>query len=75
MRQLYFLCVLCDTKGGGVFMVAIGCSFEACLMSLTCKYEILENPMSTVGAPTLNVLHLVGDTTKKFERLMLSVDA
>ena len=54
MRQLYFLCVLCDTKGGGVFMVAIGCSFEACLMSLTCKYEILENPMSTVGAPTLN---------------------
>ena len=33
-------------------MVAIGCSFEACLMSLTCKYEILENPMSTVGAPT-----------------------
>ena len=36
-------------------MVAIGCSFEACLMSLTCKYEILENPMSTVGAPTLNI--------------------
>ena len=36
-------------------MVAIGCSFEACLMSLTCKYEILENPMSTVGAPTLTL--------------------
>ena len=58
VRQLYFLCVLCDTKGGGVFMVAIGCSFEACLMSLTCKYEILENPMSTVGAPTLRVFSL-----------------
>ena len=57
MRQLYFVCALCDTKAGGVFMVTIGCSFEACLMSLTCKYEILENPMSTVGAPTLIALH------------------
>ena len=39
-------------------MVTIGCSFEACLMSLTCKYEILENPMSTVGAPTLLIINI-----------------
>ena len=54
MRVNYiFLCVLCDTKVGGVLMVAIGCSFDACLMSLTCKSEILEKPMSHLGDPAL----------------------